>query len=82
MSAVIDESERLERAMDAITSDPRECQELADELLAKHRDELAELLTGAWGHGPEATKFFASILKQCEQALRDRAERNLNEGRD
>jgi DNA-binding transcriptional regulator YbjK len=82
MSAVIDESERLERAMDAITSDPRECQELTDQLLAKYRDDLGELLTGAYGYAHNATIRFQTILAECEQGLRDRAERNLNEGRD
>jgi hypothetical protein len=82
MSAVIDESERLERAMDAITSDPRECQEFADSLLAKYRDHLAEILTGAYGYGPIAYTHLHLILAESRAALRDRAERNLNEGRD
>ena len=75
-------AERVSLAMDAIVSDPCEYREFSRCLIAKHWDDLSELLTGAYDFGPVATKRFQTILKQCEQALRDRAERNLNEGMD
>jgi len=71
------EPDRIERAMDAITSDVRECDELADKLMDYWNEDLRELLTGANGYGDQATRRFRDILQKCERSLADRAERNL-----
>lgn len=68
----------IDSAIEAITSDARECEKFANELLDCYRDQLAELMTGAYGYAnEEATRRFRSILHACQLRLVDRAERNL-----
>lgn len=67
----------IDSAMEAITSDARECEKFANELLNCYRDQLAELVTGAYGYADDAAKRFQKIMQACELRLLLRAERNL-----
>lgn len=77
MSAYPSDDDRLELAMDAITRDERECEKFANELLDCYREQLAELVTGAYGYADDAAKRFQKIMQACELRLLLRAERNL-----
>lgn len=77
MSAYAIDDACLEHAMNAIVNDERECSEFAKTLMASHKDEIAEILTGAYGYGEEAARRFKKLLQGCERDLLDRAERNL-----
>lgn len=77
MNARAFEPDSIERAMDAITSDERECESFGNALIDFYREELRELMTGAYGYRGAALHRFALILEACQARLELRAEHHL-----